>query len=247
MGSRVDGPDGISRETLAEQVAAALMRSIVSEGLRPGDPLPSEMALSARFHISRSVAREALRHLAALRMVRLTNGKVPVVRPVTGELLSIHFDWALQLEAGTFVELQELRRGVEGSCAYHAAERRTAGDVAELTGLVSRMEAEADPSAFVDLDIALHVAVARASHNLLLLQTVESMAHALGGFVRAGIESMERAPGADPPLVRLRRGHRRIVEPILAGDREQARACMDQHLRSAVATYVAAGTLETNG
>lgn len=243
----MDGPGGICRETLAEQVAAALMRSIVSEGLRPGDPLPSEMGLSNRYHISRSVAREALRHLAALRMVQLTNGKVPVVRPVTGELLSIHFDWALQLRAGTFVELQELRRGVEGTCAYHAAERRTRDDMAELAGVISRMEAEEDPEAFVDLDIALHVAVARASHNRLLQQTVESMAHALGGFVRAGIDSMERTPHADPPLVRLRRGHRRIVEPILAGESEPARARMDEHLRSAVATYVAAGTLETNG
>lgn len=246
MGSRVDQAGAIRRETLAEQVAASLMRSIVEEGLRPGDRLPSEMRLSTRYHISRSVAREALRHLAALRMVQLTNGKVPVVRPITGELLSIHYDWAIQLEASSFVELHELRRGVEGACAYHAAERRTDDDVAVLTGLISRMEAEEDLAAFVDLDVRLHLAVARASHNRLLLQTVDSMAHALGGFVRTGNESMTRAPHADPPLVRLRRGHRRIVEPILAGDAEQARARMDEHLRSAVATYVAAGPLETN-
>lgn len=86
-------------------------------------------------------------------------------------------------------------------------------------------EAEEDLEALVDLDIRIRVAVARASHNRLLLQTVESMAHALGGFVRTGVESMERARHADPP---------------------QSRARMDQQLRDAVATYVAAGQVETN-
>lgn len=246
MESRVDRPGGIRRDTLANQVAASLMRSIVDQGLRPGDPLPSEMGLSTRYHISRSVAREALRHLAALRMIQLTNGKVPVVSPVTGELLSIHFDWALQLEASSFLELHELRRAVEDTGGHHAAERRTADDATELGDLISRTEAEDDLAPFVDLDIALHVAVARASHNRLLLQTVESMAHALGGFVRTRIESMGRRPDADPPLVRPRRGHRRIVEPIRAGDAEPVGARMDEHLRSAVSTYVAAGPLEAN-
>lgn len=246
MGSRVAGPAAVHRDTLAEQVAELLMRSIIEQRIRPGDPLPSELQLSSRYHVSRSVAPEALRHLAALHMVQLANGKVPVVKAFTGELLSIHFDWALQLRASTFVELQELRRGVEGAWAYHAALRRTPEDVSALTAAIARMDGETDHGAFVDLDIGFHVAVARASHNGLLLQTVESMAHMLGDFVRTGIESMERTPRADPPLVLLRRGHRNIADPILAGDADLARARMEEYLRSAVATYVAACHREAN-
>lgn len=67
----------------------------------------------------------------------------------------------------------------------------------------------------------VQVTVARATHHRLLPHTVESMGRALGGCARAAIE-----------------------HPILSGDPEHARARMDEHLRSAVATYVAAGPLE---
>lgn len=240
MGTRLAGAEAVHRETLAEQVAEQLMRSIVEQRLRPGDPLPSELQLTSRYHVSRSVTREALRHLAALHIIQLSNGKVPVVKPVTGELLSIHYDWALQVEANSFVELQELRRGVEGACAYHAALRRTPDDVAELTRLMAGMGTVTDQAAFIELDIAFHLAVAHASHNRLLAQTVESVAHTLGDFVRTGVESMERAPHTEPPLVVLQRGHRKVADPILAGDAEQARARMDEHLRAAINTYVTA-------
>ncbi|MGH7910552.1 MAG: FadR/GntR family transcriptional regulator [Candidatus Dormibacteraceae bacterium] len=238
--------EAIHRETLADQVANLLMRSIVDEGLQPGDALPGEMQLSVRYQVSRPVAREALRHLAALNMIQLSNGKVPVVKPVTGELLKTHFDWVLQREESTFIELHELRRGVEGACAFHAAERRDAHEVELLTSLLERMEGEDDRNRYSDLDVELHVAIARASHNRLLQQTVESIRGAMGTVVRTGMSSMEREPQSESALVRLRRGHRRIVQPIIDQEPELARERMDEHLRRAVATYVAAGQLEAS-
>lgn len=246
MAKKVARADAVRRETLADQVANLLMQSIVDEGLQPGDPLPGEMQLSVRYQVSRPVAREALRHLAALNMIQLSNGKVPVVKPVTSDLLKTYFDWALQREESTFVELHELRRGVEGACAFHAAERRDDRDLEALDALLDQMDGEDDRDRFTELDVQLHLAVGRASHNRLLQQVVESIRGAMGGVVRTGLDLMERGEQEEPAIERLRQGHRRIVEPIVDQDPELARERMDEHLRRAVATYVAAGQARTS-
>lgn len=231
----------VRRETLAEQVAQLLIQSIIERGLRPGDELPSETRLAEEFGVSRPVAREALRHLAALNMIQLANGKLPVVKPVTGDLLGIFFDWAVQLQHASFVELHELRRGVEGACAMHAAERRTAVDVATLESLVEEMRArvrDADVDTYTDLDMRLHLAIAAASHNRLLQHTVESIRHSMREVIRVGLEMMGRT---EPALERLQRGHESIVAPIIAQDPEAARLQMDRHLAGAVANFIDAG------
>jgi GntR family transcriptional repressor for pyruvate dehydrogenase complex len=232
----------VRRETLAEQVAQLLIQAIIDRGLRPGDELPSETRLAEDFGVSRPVAREALRHLAALNMIQLANGKLPVVKPVTGDLLGIFFDWAVQLEHASFVELHELRRGVEGACAMHAAERRTDRDLAALDGLLEEMRArvrDVDPEAYVDLDMRLHLLIAAASHNQLLQHTVESIRHSMRQVIGVGLEMMGHPQEA---LARLQRGHEAIVAPIVARDPEEARSQMDRHLAGAVATFIAAGT-----
>ncbi len=230
----------LRRDTLADQVAKLLIQSIFENRLRPGDTLPGELEVAARYGVSRPVAREALRHLAALNMVQLANGKVPVIKPLGGELLAVYYEWALQLEEGSFVELHELREGVEGSCAYFAALRRTDQDLDELRRLLARMRAEDDPDAFAGLDTELHVAIARAAHNRLLLHTLESIRRAMGDVAVTGVLLMESEPGGEPPIVRLRAAHQRIVDPIEAGDAEEARARMAHHLRGAVARHAAA-------
>lgn len=230
----------LRRETLADQVAKLLIQSIFENRLRPGDTLSGELEVAARYGVSRPVAREALRHLAALNMVQLANGKVPVIKPLGGELLAVYYEWALQLEESSFVELHELRLGVEGNCAYLAALRRTDEDLDALHSLLERMGTEDDQDAFAGLDIELHVAIARASHNQLLLHTVESIRRAMRNVVVTGMSLMEDDIDAEPPIVRLRAAHRRIVDPIETRDAEEARARMDDHLRGAVARYVAA-------
>lgn len=236
----------LRRETLADQVAKLLIQSIFENRLRPGDTLSGELEVAARYGVSRPVAREALRHLAALNMVQLANGKVPVIKPLGGELLAVYYEWALQLQESSFVELHELRLGVEGNCAYYAALRRTEEDLENLHSLLDRMREEDDPDAFAGLDTDLHVAIARASHNRLLLHTVESIRRALRNVVVTGMSLMESDTDAEPPVVRLRAAHQRIVDPIEAGDAEEARARMDDHLRGAVARYVAAGERQSS-
>ena len=98
-------------ETMAEPspglVSAAIQaitQHIRSEGLGPGDPLPSEAAMTRQLNVSRTVVREAFRSLSAMRLIDMSAGRR-----------------ATRCQAGH-------RRDVDGDRArhHHAADQRPA-------------------------------------------------------------------------------------------------------------------------
>lgn len=62
-------------EKIYEEVAEALLESIKSGELEPGDKLDSVQALADSFQVSRSAVREALSALKAMGMVEMKQGK----------------------------------------------------------------------------------------------------------------------------------------------------------------------------
>jgi GntR family transcriptional regulator, transcriptional repressor for pyruvate dehydrogenase complex len=228
----------LQRETLAEQVARRLMDSIVSQGLRPGDALPSELQLSDLFRVSRPVIREGLRYLAALGVVEIANGKRAVVKPITADLLSTFFTWAVSLDRSSLVELHEVRRGIEGQSAALAAQRHTGADLAAMQAIVQSMREHLhDPDAYADLDVRLHLAIAAATQNTLLRHLVESIREAMAETVRRGLGLI----GTEREMRMLQDRHEAIVAVIERRDADAARREMELHLTDALRRLIAAG------
>src|SRR5947209_9094081 len=65
--------------TLTQIVAEQLSWLVAEEGLKAGDPLPSEDSLAERFAVSKRVVREALRILSAQGIVQTSQGRKAVV------------------------------------------------------------------------------------------------------------------------------------------------------------------------
>lgn len=65
----------IKTKKIYEEVAEALLESIKSGELEPGDKLDSVQALADSFQVSRSAVREALSALKAMGMVEMKQGK----------------------------------------------------------------------------------------------------------------------------------------------------------------------------
>lgn len=59
--------------SLSDKVTEQITEAIVSRQVQPGERLPSERELGARFNVSRTVIREAVRSLAARGLVRVTS------------------------------------------------------------------------------------------------------------------------------------------------------------------------------
>lgn len=229
----------LDRQPAAERIADQLMAVIVERKLAAGALLPSEQQLSEMFGVSRPVIREALRHLAALRIVDLAPGRRPRVRPLTDELLRTFFDWAVSLDQASLLALHELRRGVEGESATLAAQRRSDDDVDRLRGLLEEMRASLeDEDRYTELDLEFHLEIAEAAGNQLLVHLSASIRAPMERTIRRGLRL---ASGDTSELEILQQDHERIVDAIADRDPVRARAAMDQHFDRAVARFVAAG------
>lgn len=221
----------VHRTTLSTQIADRLINLIGRDGLKAGDDLPSEGRLATAFDVSRPVVREALRHLAALRMVELSNGRPARVMPVTPDLLGVYFQWAVRQDVANTLELHELRRGIEGMSAELAAERATGEERVNLRSLVTQMRSRLHSmDEYAELDAQLHELVVRDAHNSLLSHLVESIRGPLRTSIEAGLQQMKDDPDR---LEQMQQGHEAIVDAVVSGDGATARRLMESHIGGA--------------
>jgi GntR family transcriptional regulator, transcriptional repressor for pyruvate dehydrogenase complex len=224
-------PKPLRRETLAEQVADGLIALIENDELAPGTLLPSEISLAQEFGVSRPIVREALKALAAKDVVAIANGKGAIVRPLSSDPLQDFFRRVLRVRHATMVELLEVRRGIEVQSATLAAQRRTAAQLSELTGVLAAMRQHVrDAETFRLLDTEFHLLVASAAHNTLLYHFVESMREPMQDSMRA--VSRRRITEVQHQFAHT--AHARIVDAIARRAPEAAARAMATHFDEAI-------------
>lgn len=212
-----------------EQVEAQLQEAILSGTFKSGDKLPSEMALSESFGVSRTTIREALGGLASNGLI----SKVPgahggsFVRIVDHESLGLSLGESIgnTLKFGSidFEEINRVRRMLEVPSARLAARHRTEADSEKLRSLIERQKTTtvSDPE-LADLDSSFHTAVATISRNRVLA----SFVFALHNVIRQ-VLFLNISPEGGKTSVRQ---HIAIARGIIAGDEEAAARAMEEHL-----------------
>lgn len=224
---------------LHTQVVDALVRSIVSGELTPGSGLPSEPEMSARFGVSRSVIREAMRLLDAKGLIVVRQGSgIRVTPQERWDLLDPAVLRALP-ESGTSTavlrDLLEARKIVECEIAALAAERAGVADHAALAGALEVMRgALDDPPRFVVGDSAFHLTLVRAARNRVLEQMTRPM-HQLLSYAQALTDAL---PGV---LTRALREHEAIARAVMLRDGPGARDAMRTHLTETERDVIALG------
>jgi GntR family transcriptional repressor for pyruvate dehydrogenase complex len=129
----------------------------------------------------------------------------------------------------SFQEVLEVRKFIEVGCASLAAERRTDEDLARLASILSEMEAALGNEALSDqADIQFHLQIAKASHNSLFVDMMESIAHRLQESMRESRRLWFFAERASAEL--LLQEHREIYEAIQAMDANRASGKIMQHI-----------------
>ena len=134
----------------ALSLAQNIVRDIEAGAHSPGDRLPQEDEMLARYEVARATLREALRFLELQGVIHLQLGRGggPVVaRPQTGDFVN-SLSLILHFMDADLRGLLELREAIAPDVAGYAAERATTGDraahlsnafadpsVLELTGI----------------------------------------------------------------------------------------------------------------
>ncbi|RQH10919.1 FadR/GntR family transcriptional regulator [Bradyrhizobium sp. RP6] len=207
------------------EVARSIGVDIIAGRYAEGTRLPGDAEMIAMFGVSRPVLRESVKTLVAKGLLT-TKARVGTVVRERGAWNMFDADvLAWHLDAGIdkrfLNDLAEIRLAVEPRAAMLAAARRSEEDLAELRRSMERMRREASDSAgFADADLALHVAVARASGNLFM----RSIGHVIEAALRASFLLSAPVEPEDRNTVLL--WHQKIVDAIAVGNADAAAEAM---------------------
>lgn len=155
----------LPRRKIRDVVAERLKSYIVSEGLIPGDRLPTETELAVSFGVSRLSLREATKALEFLGIVVSRTGVGLTVGEIDMERVCGHLGFHPALYRSEPLELIETRIIIETGVLPHVA-----GRMAEDSSLHASLQAIVDQSTsarkledWITLDIQFHRALVTAS------------------------------------------------------------------------------------
>lgn len=225
-------------ESLVSRAMHAINQHIRDEGLRRGQPIPSEQAFALQMGVSRAVVREAFRSLATVGVIEVGNGRRARVGGIDDTVLPIILNHAVLTDQVSIQQIYDVRRAIELRTVALAALRRTPAEAEEILALAERMEQDFDsPEKVKESDIAFHEAIARASRNPLFALIVAAF--------RVITEKTWHISWSSRPTDAERHAnvlcHRRIAEAISRQNARDAEALMAEHFDNSVRALLAAG------
>ncbi|AXK40628.1 FCD domain-containing protein [Crenobacter cavernae] len=216
---------------LSDEIMRQLEERILGGALKPGDRLPPERVLAEELGVSRPSLREAIQKLAARGLLQSRQGGGTYVTDQLGASFTDPWQQMLSSHPHLQDDVLEFRRVLEGTAAAFAAQRATDADLVRLEGLMNTLEsayAGGDLAAQAEADVAFHLGVAEASHNLLFAHLISSLLTTLNTHVKNNIAGLfDVGPVSDELLSQHRAIWRAINDRRPAAAREAAEAHID--------------------
>jgi len=216
---------------LGQVVIERLSEAILDGRLKPGDALPSEGQIAAACGISKQIAREAIRDLAAMGVIQIQQGKVARVRSLDAEPLGRFFRFAVRANKEGLAEAVEMRRLLEPPIARLAAIRQTTEATARLDTILQRMHtALQDIPAWIEADLDFHETIAEMSGNRLLRLQMRGLRPILTDVMQL-FNARRKRTRAEWRETFDR--HAKVVVAIRSADGDAAFRAMEHHFEAA--------------
>ncbi|WP_174492306.1 MULTISPECIES: transcriptional regulator LldR [Acinetobacter] len=223
---------------VSDKIVQNLKLLIEDNNMQVGDRLPAERKLCEQLEVSRSSLREAIQQLTSTGMLVSKVGagtflqQLPshwsqhqIVEPLSG---LIDEDPAYRFD------VQEARMVLEGGTAWYAAQRATPQDLENIRQCydqITYFQALGDDHQAAIADAKFHLAIAEASHNLVLIQMMRSLFDLLQYNVVLGRRKVyTEAKRYD----QLRDQHFQVMDAIERQDAEAARVAVCGHIEFVV-------------
>lgn len=178
--------------------------------LRPGERL-LETELAAKFGISRTPIREAIRQLESDGLITHT--------PRVGATIR-------QLDHAEISELYEMRAVLEGTAAKLAARAASEVELTEIAKIQATMNADQTIAQLYDLNQQFHAAILNAARNRFLVKSIHAVNTTL---LILGRSTLEDAPRAKAAITE----HDAVLKALIARDGKTAEAHMRAHIEAA--------------
>ncbi|MBN3846278.1 FadR family transcriptional regulator [Paraburkholderia sp. Ac-20342] len=225
----------VRESTSRSELVGKMLAFFKERGYESGERLPSERALAERFGVGRNALREALSTLSALRVIESRPNSGIYLRRMSTD--SSFETIVLLTEMGSEPSLKEVKETLEVRWALEirsvqlACERRTEADLDSLASVIDATQAVLSSDGNISAqDTAFHMALARCTHNEVLVRLLNS-------FYRIS-ESRRYALFADSERGAISAAqHMRLYEAVKKRDVKKATALMETHFASAVESW----------
>jgi GntR family transcriptional repressor for pyruvate dehydrogenase complex len=209
--SRIKLFKAISPKRLSDEIYEQIKSLIFSGNLHPGDKLPSERELAEAFKVGRSCLREALNQLCAVGLVEARKKDGYYVRSLTEELIG-PLKTFIEEEMRNLIDFLEVRKMIDVWCVREAIEKGTEEDFKKINDALENGD-----------NAEFHVAIAKATHNLIVYHAITNMHNLLSGisFIKQRRQDNRELFAAQ---------HRKIYQAIVTKDVKVAEAAILEHI-----------------
>lgn len=211
--------------SLVEQTYDSLLNMIIQKEFKPGDRLPSEMALCEMFEVSRNTLRAALNKLSVLGFTETKQGGGTYVKEVDSDVYLNFFVPALLTHNVNLLEIMQFRKGIEVEAARLAAEAATPEDIEMLKELLDNCKHHLeDMHDFADANTDFHKSIAKASGNKMFEKIMEIIRIMILPEMRNFLEDQ----GSDIDSTFY---HEMVLRCIIDRKPEEAAFFMERHMK----------------
>lgn len=218
--------DGIKYNRVYEQIVDQIKQRIKEGKLSPGEKLPGERDLSSMLGCSRTSLREALRVLEAEGIVIAKPGGGRYVQNVDQRfVMEYKFDPVDLMKTTSIMHFLEVREMIEPTIASLACVRATEEDFVKMENALLKVETEEENfDDKLNRDSMFHLALAEATHNFVLVTTMETNLNMLQQIRLKTLLSKDR-------LERSTVEHRAIFDAVRNRNQQEATDAMSRHLK----------------
>ncbi|MTD27678.1 transcriptional regulator LldR [Erwinia sorbitola] len=210
------------------------IRTLISlRQLEPGTRLPAERKLAEELEVSRSSLREALQKLVGEGILFSRHGGgyylCEAPPPWSEQRIVQPLKTLVATDPDYRNDILEARHAIEASTAWYAALRATDADREKLQSCFDAIQQQESlsPEMATQADVRFHLAIAEASHNVVLLQTMRGFFDLLQSSVAHSRQRMYTVPTI---FARLTEQHEELLLAILAGDPQRASCAARDHM-----------------
>ncbi len=186
------------KKILSEIIADKLLE-LIKESYEPGEKIPNEMELAARFDVSRTTIREAVKQLSSRNIVKIKRGNGTFVcENSPNEGIPVFLDETLIDSEDTKKDIFEIFQKFQPVLASIAAEKASDESIALLRNMNDTFNRKlfeyrqgamkGSPSHIINdfrhMDVEFHKAIAEACDNQLITGLIPAFIDRIGEFYK---------------------------------------------------------------
>lgn len=206
---------------------------VLTGEMHKGDIIESEQELSRKLGASKAHVKEALKVLNVLGVIDMRSGKESVLNSNDAQALINPLTWSLFFSGTNITNILEIRDMIQIRGIELAITKKSETFLNELHDIYHRLHiayVNGNQSLFIEGDTQFHLCIAKGSGNAVFY----SISETINALIKQ--VSKEKVFGPEQ-LKEIHEEHIRIFAYILAGDVDNAKLAMEQHVKNAYIRY----------